>query len=180
MSSNFRKPLVLALASALFLTACQPEATPGESSNDQAAAPAATPAPAAPALDLSEVRTQVVRFQASDLDPAVAACDDFNAHVNGSWLAANPVPSDRTTWGSFETLSERSMEIQRILAEAAAANANATGVAKLVGDFYASAMDEEAIERAGATPLEPVLARIATLESKVDVANYVREAYANG
>ena len=180
MSSNFRKPLVLALASALFLSACQPAATSGESTDSTAATPATTPAPAAPVLDLAAVRTQVVRFQASDLDPAVNACDDFNAHVNGKWLAANPVPSDRTTWGSFETLSERSLEIQRILAEAAAANADATGVAKLVGDFYASAMDEAAIERAGATPLEPILSRVAMLESKVDVANYVRDAYANG
>ena len=26
--------------------------------------------------------------------------DDFHAYVNGVWLAANPVPPERSSWGS--------------------------------------------------------------------------------
>ncbi len=176
MSTHLRKPLVLALASALSLAACQPAV-------QESGAPAAAAAPVdevrAPALDLSTL-TPVVRFQASDLDTSIAACDDFNAHVNGKWLAANPVPSDRTTWGSFETLGERSLEIQRKLAEGSAADAQAAGVEKLVGDFYASGMDEAAIERAGIEPLRPLLAKVDAISDAAGIAAYLRESAAEG
>lgn len=170
-----RKPLALALAAVLPLCACQP-------ASQDVAAPAATPTPAtqAASIDLSALATQEVRFLASDLDPAIAACDDFNGHVNRKWLAANPVPSDRTTWGSFETLAERSLEIQRKLAEAAGADAAATGVEALVGDFYASGMDAAAIEQAGIAPLEPILAKVAAIASSSDVTQYLRESAAEG
>jgi len=82
MFSSFRAPLALAVA--LSLSACQQAPQP-----EPAPAPAEKPAPAAaPAFDLSSVRTPFVRFQAADLDAKVPACGDFNAHVNGSWLAA--------------------------------------------------------------------------------------------
>ena len=161
--------------------ACQPVSQ--EDAAPEAVTPAAeiTPAPTAvPAFDLASIKTQEVRFQASDLDPAVVACDDLNGYVNGKWLAANPVPSDRTTWGSFETLAERSLEIQRKLAEISAAHEQASGVEKLVGDFYASGIDEAAIERAGITPIEPILARVAGIETSVDIASYLRESAADG
>jgi len=173
MSRIFRTPLAVALASAVALAACQPA---------QEAAPSDTPsaAPAAPAFDLSAVRTPVVRLQASDLDAAVPACGDFNAHVNGTWLAANPVPGDRTTWGSFESLAERSLEVQRALAEEAAAGAGDDAIARLVGDFYASGMDEAAIEQAGLAPLQPMLARIDAITDGAGVSAYLRDAAAQG
>lgn len=179
MFSHFsRKPLALALAAVLPLCACQP------ASQDAAdpATPAATATPAAPAakIDLATLATQEVRFQASDLDPNITACADLNGHVNSKWLAANPVPSDRTSWGSFETLAERSLEIQRKLAEAAGARAEATGIESLVGDFYASGMDAAAIEKAGIAPLEPILARVAAIETSSDVTQYLRESAADG
>ena len=173
-----RKPLALALAAVLPLCACQP------ASQDVAepATPSATATPAAPAakIDLATLATQEVRFLASDLDPTITACVDLNGHVNSKWLAANPVPSDRTTWGSFETLAERSLEIQRKLAEAAGARAEATGIESLVGDFYASGMDAAAIEKAGIAPLEPMLARVAAIAISSDVTQYLRESAADG
>src|SRR5690606_32041690 len=115
MFSMTRKPLALALIAALPLCACQP----ASQQVDVDAAPIA-PTAATTTFDLSSLKAGEVRFNVADLDPGIAACDDFNGHVNGAWLAANPVPSDRTTWGSFETLGERSLEVQHRLAEAAA------------------------------------------------------------
>ncbi len=56
--------------------------------------------------------------------------------------AAHPIPGDRTSWGAFEMLDERSTAVQHQLAEQAAADASASGVEKLVGDFWATGMDE--------------------------------------
>jgi putative endopeptidase len=84
-----------------------------------------------------------------DLDVSKDACTDFGGYANGKWLAANAIPGDRTSWGAFEMLDERSQAVQRQLAEQAAAKADATGVEKIVGDFYATGMDASQDQRAG-------------------------------
>ncbi|MDN5782317.1 MAG: peptidase, partial [Luteimonas sp.] len=51
-------------------------------------------------------------YDAGDLDPSISACQDFNAYANGKWIAANPIPADRTRWGAFDQLREQSLEAQ--------------------------------------------------------------------
>ncbi len=161
------KPLALAFSVATVLAACQKSETP--------AATASTPA-----FDLSSIKTQPITLQATDLNTAIDACADLNGFVNSNWLAANPVPADRTTWGTFEILGERSLEIQQKLAEAAAADTSATGVRKLVGDFFATGLDEAAIETAGITPLQPLLDQINALDSKQAIADFIANSHAQG
>ncbi|ANB18001.1 M13 family metallopeptidase [Dokdonella koreensis] len=177
MNPRIVKPLVLAVSIGTVLAACQKAETPAP------AAPAEAPKPAAaatPAIDLATLKTPVIAFKPSDLDASTSACTDLNAYVNGTWLAANPVPSDRTTWGSFEALSERSLELQQQIADAALARADANGVEKLVGDFYAAGLNAEAINSAGIAPIQPLLDKIAAIDTPAAVTAYVREAYAQG
>ncbi|MFN3843368.1 MAG: M13 family metallopeptidase [Rehaibacterium terrae] len=165
---NIRPLSPLALAVALALAGCS-TGTDGE----QAAAPAR------PAIDLSALKTPVSVLKASDLDPSVPACQDLNAHVNGKWLAANTVPADRTTWGSFELLAERSLEIQRALVEHAAATGQ-SGIERMIGDLWATGMDEAAINAAGIAPIQPLLDAIAALSTPEDVAAHIRDGFAKG
>src|SRR3546814_2446115 len=115
-----RKPqaLLLSLAVALALSACT-----GDKADNAAAADAtADSANEAPALTLDESKLPPVnRFQLADLDSSKNACVDLNAYANGKWLAANAIPGDRTSWGAFEMLNERSIAVQRQLAEQAGA-----------------------------------------------------------
>jgi len=174
-SLNHLRPLSALIAAALLIAACSPG---DDSSSAEAPGPAET---AATAIDLGEVKTVATRLSAADLDPAVNACTDFNAFVNGPWLAANPVPADRTTWGSFEILGERSLEVQKAIAEAAAeGKAGGNPVAALVGDFYAAGLDAEAANAAGLTPIQPQLDAIAALGSTEAIAEYLRQSYADG
>ena len=127
--------------------------------------------------------SEAIRFDPADLDPNVAACDDLDAYVNRKWLAANPVPSDRTTWGTFEQLDEASLAAQRAIVDEAArmaAGAEAGSITRKVGWFYASGMDTAAIDKAGYQPIRAELGRIAALKSPTDVAALVREGFANG
>jgi putative endopeptidase len=162
--------LMLSLAVAAALAGCQKQ---------EAAAPAAAaakPATAAPATELPPTAA----FAISDLDTSKNACVDLADFVNGKWLAAHPVPDDRTTWGSFEMLDERSEAASRNIAEASAADASASGVSKLVGDFYATGMDEAAINAAGLAPIQPMLERIDALKAPADIAQYLRDEFAAG
>src|SRR5690606_10998350 len=104
----------------------------------------------------------------------------FGSYVNGTWLAANPVPGDRTSWGAFEMLDERSQAIQRQLADQAAALEGATGVARIVGDFWATGLDAAAINAQGIAPLEAELATIAALDAPEKIADYLRASAAKG
>lgn len=100
-----------------------------------------------------------LRFSASDLDPTVSPGEDFYGYANGGWCRANPIPEDYSRWGTFIALDRKNREqLREILEEARDTPDAPTGSpAQLVGDWYAAAMDEEAIERAGWTPLQGLL-----------------------
>ena len=168
------KILLLSLAIAASLAACQKPAEPAATAS--AAAPAA---PAAYTLDESKL-PPFNSFTLADLDPGKNACVDFAGHVNGKWLAANPIPGDRSSWGAFEMLAERSLAVQRQLAEQAAAKADGAGVDKIVGDFWATGMDEAKINAQGIEPLKPELAKIDALADGPAVAEFLRASAAEG
>jgi putative endopeptidase len=171
-----RKPqlLLLSLAVTAVLAGCPQKQDAAATAASADATPAT--APAATAAELPPTAA----FSVSDIDPSKNICDDLADAVNSKWLAAHPIPADRTTWGSFEMLTERSLAASKQLAEAAAAKTDASGVEKLVGDMYATGMDEAAINAAGITPIQPMLDRIGTLKTPADIAQYLREEFAAG
>ena len=167
------KPLALALSVSLTLAACQKAEEP--------AATAAAPETPKLQVDLAQVQQQPISLKAEDLDTSIQACQDFNGFVNSRWLAANPVPGDRTTWGAFPALGERSLQVQHEIAKAAAAGEWPQGsMEQKVGDFFAAGMDEAAIEAAGLAPVQPELDRIDALASNADIPAYIGDAYGRG
>lgn len=120
------------------------------------------------------------QFRIGDVDASKNVCSDFSGHVNGKWLASNAIPGDRVSWGAFEMLAERSVAVQRQIAEQAAANAKATGVQKIVGDFWATGMDEAKINAQGIAPLKSRLAEIDALTDGASVAEYLRKSFGRG
>ncbi|MEQ4575846.1 MAG: M13 family metallopeptidase [Gammaproteobacteria bacterium] len=164
-------PLSLAVAIAVSLSAC------GKPENPAGSAGAAGQAPK---LDLSRIDVPSVAFDVTDLDPSVSACSDLNGFVNSKWLKANPVPADRTSWGSFEVLGERSLAIQRALVERAAAATTADPIEAKLGALWRSGMDEAAIDQAGLAPLQPQLQAIDALEDGAAIAAWLRDSYAKG
>ncbi|GHA75764.1 M13 family metallopeptidase [Cognatilysobacter bugurensis] len=176
MTSN-KSPILLSLAIAAALTGCPENAQTAAT----AAAPADSGAQNANKLALDESKLPAVnRFQASDLDPSKNACADFGGYVNGKWLAANEIPGDRTSWGAFEMLDERSVAVQRQLAEQAAAMENPSQVEKIVGDFWASGMDAQAINAQGIKPIQSRLEAISALDSQQKIAEYLRTSASRG
>ncbi|WP_203321554.1 M13 family metallopeptidase [Pseudoxanthomonas beigongshangi] len=169
--------LLLSLAVTAALAGCS---KPNEAASPDAAAKAGADSGELQ-LKLDESKLPPVnRFLVSDLDTSKNACADFTGYANGKWLAANAIPGDRTSWGAFEMLDERSTAVQRQLAEQAAAHANATGVEKIVGDLWATGMDEAKVNAQGIEPIKADLAAIDGLAGKEAIVEYLSANAAKG
>ncbi|MFN8611552.1 MAG: M13 family metallopeptidase [Vulcanimicrobiota bacterium] len=77
----------------------------------------------------------------NNLDRGANPAQDFFQYANGGWLKANPIPSDKPRWGTFNKLLEENQDkLHTILEEQAKSPSDAEG--KKLGDFYSSGMSE--------------------------------------
>ena len=110
------------------------------------------------------------------MDRGVLPGNDFFAYANGTWLKNTPIPSDRSSWGVTDTVAEAtSFQVRALLEEAAASKSPSGTPQRKAGDFYASYMDEAAIEKRGLAPLSPTLKAIAGLKDKAALSRLLGE-----
>jgi len=108
------------------------------------------------------------------MDATVDPCVDFYTYSCGGWMKKNPIPPDQSNWGTYGKLQDENLaQLRGILEEASKANAPKGSVTQKIGDYYATCMDEPAIEKLGLQPLNPELARVDALKSKQDLAEYL-------
>ena len=110
------------------------------------------------ALAYAQARGVEVR----SLDRSADPCVDFYQFACGGWVATNPLPSDRRSWGRFQEVQDRNYTILRRILETPSADRDR----EKAGAYYAACMDEAAIEQRGLSPLAPELARIDAVSSK--------------
>jgi putative endopeptidase len=112
-----------------------------------------------PALDLDS------------MDRTADPCVDFFQYSCGGWIKANPIPPDQSSWDTYSKMQdENRTRLREILEAASAPDANRNSVTQKIGDYYASCMDEKAIDAKGFDPLKPELDRISQIKSKSDIA----------
>lgn len=101
--------------------------------------------------------------------------NDFNLYASGTWIKNNPVPAKETRWGSFNVLRDfNSNAVKNILLEAQNDKTAKVGsVKRRIGDFYAAGMDSMSIEKLGASPILPELAKVASGTSLNDIISEV-------
>ncbi len=112
----------------------------------------------------------VPAFDFSDFDRSVRIQDDLFRHVNGTWLATAEIPPDKPRTGAFIELRDQAEEAVRDIIttlEPGDPGAEQTKIA----DLYASFMDADALEAAGAGPLQDPLRQIDTIDSPADLVH---------
>ncbi len=102
------------------------------------------------------------------MDPTCKACDDFYRYATGGWTDKNPIPADRSSWGTFTELAEANLERVKTILDASTAP-GAAGDQKRLGDFFSACMNTQAIEAAGLKPIQPLLNRIAAIATRKDL-----------
>ena len=113
-------------------------------------------------------------IEVDERDPKVTPAQDLYRHINGKWLERTVIPADRARYGSFHKLVEAAEEAVRDIATECQGAADGTSARK-IGDLYQSFMDEEAVEKRGNAPLEPLFHRIDRAASISDLMHALGE-----
>ncbi len=118
----------------------------------------------------------------ANLDTSVKPCQDFYHFANGGWLKAHTLPPDKAMLGSFTEVMDRNREIlKKILDETSAKRTWPKGsVQQKVGDFFASGMDEKAIEKRGLSPMKPIFATIDGLKDTKELPTVLAKLHNEG
>jgi putative endopeptidase len=85
-----------------------------------------------PASAAAHARAEIAPWglDLSSRDLSVKPGDDFYRYADGHWLDTHSIPADRTRWGSFDELQERSEQQVRTIVEGLPKDAPAGSVAQ--------------------------------------------------
>ena len=126
----------------------------------------------------AELGTFGVDLSARDL--SIKPGDDFFMYASGNWYKNYELPADKTRFGAFSKLAERSNDEVKAIIEDLSAKDNLAGTEKLVADFYNAYMDTDTLNKLGITPLQTTLDEIANIDSVADLTRTFGEAWLTG
>jgi len=130
----------------------------------------ATPAPRhEPALDVTS------------MDRSIDPCVDFFKYSCGGWMKNNPIPPDQSSWDTYSKMQDENLgRLRGILETASTPAPQRNAAAQKIGDYYSSCTNEKAVDSKGAEPLKPALDRIATIDSKKQIADVAADMVQGG
>lgn len=166
MSSKLK---ILIAASCTFLVSCGSEENttastpaPMEAVNNEPAVESVEVA-AAPELGSFGVDTS---YQDSSIRPG----DDFFRFTNGLWLDTFELPADRSNYGSFNVLGDRSDErVRTIIDDLSSREPTQGSVEQKISDYYRSYMDVETLNELGISPLRQGLAALSDIDTREEL-----------
>ncbi len=117
----------------------------------------------------------------SYMDTSVRPQDDFFNYVNGNWMKTAEIPSDKSSWGSFNALREdvdvASLEIlNKILSDNFAQGSEGQKIQALYGTF----MDWDKRNADGINPIKSDLAKIDQIKTIAELQKYLIDATKTG
>ena len=106
----------------------------------------------------------------ASMDKAADPCVDFYQYSCGGWMKNNPIPADQARWSVYGKLYQDNQQflwgiLDQLSKQTAGRNANQ----QKIGDYFGACMDEAAVNRLGAKPLQPYLDQIAAMQSTKDL-----------
>ena len=111
------------------------------------------------------------------MDKSVRPQDDFYNYVNGGWMKTAVIPADKSSWGSFNELREKTDEnslsiLKNILTEKYEKGTEG----QKIQDLYATYMDMDKRNADGINPIKGDLAKIDAIKNMKDLQKYLIEA----
>jgi len=183
----------IALPALLFAVACgsgKPQTTNPAPAPAPAPPPATTPEPAPepvaetppqPTKPVTNMTLAAVGLDPEALDRTADPCEDFYQFACGGYIAKAEIPADKpATMRSFIDISDRNLEYEKGILEAARAKPPADPALKKLGAFYGSCMDEATIEKAGMRPIKPLLNVIGDIKDAKTLSHAISVLHQQG
>ncbi len=169
-----RRPLLAASALVIaFAAACAGNEPPPDVPPQPPAQPISPPI-------LVSMKLEETGVEPAWMDRTADPCDSFFAYACGGFVKNTVIPSDRATWGTTQIIQKSNEDFLRDVLEKDAKSPGEDPVAKKIGDYYAACMDDGAIEKAGTTPIKPLLDVVAKVTDAKTLADAVTALHAVG
>ncbi|PKH90775.1 MULTISPECIES: M13 family metallopeptidase [unclassified Pseudoalteromonas] len=166
-----KKSLIAAALAATFITGCsEPQTTKTDEQQPKVATAAVT--------EKAELGSFGVDLTARN--EAVKPGDDFFMYASGTWYDNYVMPADKTRYGAFSGLAERSEDDVKAIIEEIAARKDLNAEERLVADFYNAYMDTETLNKLGVAPIKPLLSEINDIASTDDLAEMFGKSWLTG
>jgi endothelin-converting enzyme/putative endopeptidase len=112
------------------------------------------------------------------MDRATDPCVDFYQYACGGWIKANPIPADQSKWEVYSKLNQDNLRfLWGILDDLSKKRAGRNPTQQKIGDHFGACMDEAAVEKLGATPLQPLLRKVGAMKSKSQLPGLLAELH---
>lgn len=106
------------------------------------------------------------------MDTEVHPGDDFYLYMNGTWLKNFEMPADRSRYGAFTLLREKSEQrVRHIIEDMADLEGDPATRHGKVAAYFNAYMDTATINATGLAPAYPYLQRIAEIKTREDLAD---------
>ena len=166
-----KKSLIAAALAATFITGCsEPQTTKIDEQQ-----PKVTTAKVTEKAELGSFGVDLTAR-----NEAVKPGDDFFMYASGTWYDNYEMPADKTRYGAFSGLAERSEGDVKAIIEEIAARKDLNAEEKLVADFYNAYMDTETLNKLGVAPIKPLLSEISDIASTDDLAEMFGKSWLTG
>jgi putative endopeptidase len=117
----------------------------------------------------------------ADMDLSINPAADFDNYANGGWKVNNPLPADKSRFGTFDKLRDvAEKQLQTLFTKVTSEDHEFGTVGQKIADMYNMGMDSATIEKQGAAPLKPYLDEIATIKTIDDFQAMLARYQAEG
>jgi putative endopeptidase len=108
------------------------------------------------------------------IDSSIKPGDNFFMYVNKNWYDSTPIPPSQSGVGTYMFMNyPQRIRLQGILDQVSQSEHPAGSIDQKVGDFYASGMDTQTIDKRGYEPIKTTLSEINAINSVPSLMNYV-------
>ncbi|NDV91824.1 M13 family peptidase [Alteromonas sp. 345S023] len=164
--------LAAAVAASLGLLGCSQPETPEKQVSDHAAT--------ADTAGTNEAELGSFGVDLSARNENVKPGDDFFMYASGSWYDNYELPADKTRYGAFTGLAERSEKQVKNIIDSLLEKDTLTEDEQLVHDFFVAYMDVDTINEKGLSPISDVLSEISQISSQQDLTEVFGNAWLTG
>ena len=118
---------------------------------------------------------------AVNLDSTIKPGEDFFEYANGGWIKKTPIPGSESGWGIGNLVQDEIYTRLKNINEKAITEKNEPGsISQKIADFWQTAMDTVALDKAGITPLQPDLDRISSIKNPTDIIAVAADLHMKG